>query len=505
MATITKPDAAGRTSPFERDSYQHFIGGEWVEGASGERIEQRNPATGEVIATVAAGNATDVDRAVRAAHAALPKWSASSAEERQELLTELARRIRARAPDYAMMESLNNGKTIVEATIHDIPFAAELFSHFAGAAHLVLDGELKDYGGFINLVHREPIGVCAQIIPWNVPLLMMAAKIAPAIVSGNTVVLKPAEAVCLSVLEFMDEMSDIIPPGVVNIVTGYGQAVGEPLVTHPLVRKVAFTGSQVTGKKIVEYASRNLIPQTIELGGKSAHIICSSADVDAAVEAAAMSTVFSKGEVCVAGTRLFVHASLREEVSEKLVALLKSIRRGSPQDFSTQMGAQASEAQYKKILGYLDLAASGDTRILCGGQAAKVPGFENGYFIEPTLLDNVTNDMRIAREEIFGPVTCLLPWSDEDDLIRQVNDSDYGLASGIWTRDLGQAHRLSRRIQAGIVWVNRYYNFRAGMPMGGYKQSGFGREMSREALSAYTLTKSVAINLEEGKLGVFER
>ena len=500
--TALSPEAA--PSPFKRTTYSHFIDGEWVEGASGEVIEQRNPATGELIATIAAGNAKDVDRAARAAHAALPKWSASSAEERQALLNEIARRLRARVADYAMMESLNNGKTIVEATVHDVPFAAEIFSYFAGSAHLMLEGGLKDYGGTINLVHREPIGVCAQIIPWNVPLLMAAAKIAPAIVCGNTVVLKPAETVCLSVLEFMEEMADIIPPGVVNVVTGYGSAVGESLVTHPLVRKVAFTGSVLTGKKIVEYASRNLIPQTLELGGKSAHIVCASADVDAAVEAAAMSTVFSKGEVCVAGTRLFVHQSLREEVSEKLVKLLNSIRFGCPQDFSTQMGAQASQLQYKKILGYLDLCGKDGTRVLCGGEAMTVPGFEKGFFIKPTLIDNVTNDMRLAREEIFGPVTCLMFWSDEDDLMVQVNDSDYGLASGIWTRDLGQAHRLSRRIQAGIVWINRYYNFRAGMPMGGYKQSGFGREMSHEVLNAYTLTKSVAINLDEGKLGVFE-
>jgi aldehyde dehydrogenase len=500
--TALFPEAA--SSPFKRTTYSHFIGGEWVEGTSGKVIEQRNPATGELIATIAAGNAQDVDRAVRAAHAALPKWSASSADQRQALLNEIARRLRARVADYAMMESLNNGKTIVEATVHDVPFAAEIFSYFAGSAHLLLEGGLKDFGGTINLVHREPIGVCAQIIPWNVPLLMAAAKIAPAIVSGNTVVLKPAETVCLSVLEFLEEMADILPAGVVNVVTGYGQVVGEPLVTHPLVRKVAFTGSVLTGKKIVEYASRNLIPQTLELGGKSAHIICASADVDAAVEAAAMSTVFSKGEVCVAGTRLFVHNSLREEVSAKLVELLNSIRFGSPQNLSTQMGAQASELQYKKILGYLDLCGKDGTRVLCGGEAATVPGFEKGFFIKPTLLDNISNDMRLAREEIFGPVTCLLSWSDEDDLMRQVNDSDYGLASGIWTRDLAQAHRLSRRIQAGIVWINRYYNFRAGMPMGGYKQSGFGREMSREVLDAYTLTKSVAINLDEGKLGVFE-
>jgi aldehyde dehydrogenase len=493
---------AQKTSTVFQEEYGHFIDGRWEAGASGETITQFNPATGEALSRIQAGSPPDVDRAVRAARAAFPSWSRSTAGERQALLMEIANRLRRRAAEFARMESLNNGKTLAEALAFDLPHSCGQFELFAGAAYS-LHGETRDYADTIGLVHREAIGVCAQIIPWNVPLLMLSLKIAPALAAGNTVVLKPAETVCLAVLEFMREMADIIPPGVVNIVTGYGADVGEALVGHPEVRKVAFTGSIPTARKVIQYASINIIPQTMELGGKSAHIICSSADLDAAAESAALSTVFNKGEACIAGSRVFVHRAIREPFLEKFVGIIKRIRQGDPLAEGTQIGAMASQAQFDKVMGYLRLARDEGAEVLVGGDAATEGPLGNGLFIQPTILDGVRNDMRIAQEEIFGPVTSVITWDDEVEMIRQANATKYGLAGGIWTRDLNQAHKLARAMETGVIYVNRYYNMPPGMPVGGYKQSGFGREMAHDILKDYTVTKSVMINLSEGPMGLF--
>lgn len=486
-----------------RPEYGHFINNAWVEGSTGQTIAQLNPATGEEIGRIQAGGPRDIENAVAAASAAFATWSKSAPQERQELLLEFAKRLSARVGDYALMETLNNGKTISEATAWDIPSAITQFELFAGAAYTLV-GETRDYPDAIGIVHREPIGVCAQIIPWNVPLLMTAAKIAPALAAGNTVVLKPAESACLSVLEFFAEMADILPAGVVNVVTGYGADVGATLVSHPDVRKVAFTGSVPTARRILEYAATNIIPQTLELGGKSAQIVCRSANVDAAVEGAALSTVFNKGEVCLAGSRVFVHESLREEFTEKFVRVLNNIRVGDPRDEATQLGALASQAQFDKVTSYFQVAVDEGATVATGGRPAAVDGFGSGLFVEPTVLTDVDNSMRVAQEEIFGPVTCVMGWSDENDVLRAVNDSRYGLAGGVWSKDLGEVHRLSKGMQTGTVWVNRYFNVKTGMAMGGYKQSGYGREFSHEILRDYTHTKSVVINHDfDGPLGMF--
>jgi len=500
MFQPTRHDGSG---PLLLPEYGHFIGGEWIAGTSGETIAQNNPATGQVLARIQAGSAADAHRAAEAARSAFPAWSRSSASRRQELLLEIARRVRARAADFALIESLNNGKTFAEAKAFDIPHAIAQFEYFAGAAYS-LHGETQDYPDAINLVHREAIGVCAQIIPWNVPLLMAAMKLAPALAAGNTVVLKPAELVCLSVLEFIREVADILPAGVINVLTGYGASVGEALVTHPAVRKVSFTGSVGTARRVLSYAAHNIIPQTMELGGKSAHIICQGADLAAAAESTVMSTVFNKGEVCLAGSRVFVQRSVKDEFLEEVLRITNGIRIGNPQAEGTQLGALASRAQFDKVVGYLTLAREEGASVLTGGDVARGAIFDGGFFVQPTILGNVTNEMRVAREEIFGPVTCVIDWADENEMVRQANDTTYGLAGGIWTKDLTQAHRLARSLETGVIWVNRYFNLQAGIPLGGCKQSGYGREFAYDILRDYTTTKSVVINLQEGKLGVFE-
>lgn len=485
-----------------QEEYGHFINGEWVGGDSGKTIPAINPACNEVLAYMQAGNGADVDRAVEAAAGAFPAWSRTARGERQRILREMGARLAARTEDFVKMEALDKGEPLFHAQALDLPMAVEQFDIFAGAAWEP-SGQTVDAGDTLGLVHREPLGVCAQIIPWNVPLIMMAAKIAPALAAGNTVVLKPAENACLSVLEFFRAVEDLIPPGVVNVVTGYGPDLGERLVTHPKVRKLAFTGSRATASKLLEYASVNVIPQTMELGGKSANIVCPDADLEAAAEGAAMSTVMNKGEVCLAGSRLFVHESIQDEFLEIFTRMLSKVQPADPTQDTTVHGAQASQAQFDKIMGYINLGVEEGATVLAGGQRGKVSGLDNGFFIEPTVFTNVRNDMRIAQEEIFGPVTSVIPWTDEDDVIAQSNDSIYGLAAGVWTRDLSRAHRMASNLEAGTIWVNRYYNFLGGMPIGGYKGSGFGREFAHEVLNHYTQSKSVIINLQEGPMGLF--
>lgn len=477
-------------------TYGHFIGGEWIDSAGGETIALENPATRQVLAHIQAGNAKDVDRAVNAAAAAFPKWSRSSPAARQALLRAIAQRIRDRQFDYAMMETLNNGKPITDAFTHDIAGAIGQFEYFAGTAFHI-HGQSSDFADATMIVHREPIGVVAQIIPWNVPLLMAAFKLAPALAAGCTIVLKPAEVACLSVMAFIADIADLLPPGVVNVVTGYGAAIGEPLVTHPKVRKVAFTGSRPTAQKIIGYSAANIIPQTLELGGKSANIVCEDADIEAAAQSAVITTVFNKGEVCVAGTRVFVHEKIEDKFLEAFQRRLAAVRQGDPIDPATRLGAMASRAQYDKVMDYLDVGAKEGARAVIGGKAAGIDGLPDGYFIEPTIFADVRNDMRIAQEEIFGPVTSVIRWRDEEAMLKQVNDVEYGLAGGIWTNDLRRAHRLSRGMETGIIWINRYYNFKPGMPIGGYKQSGIGREGWLDTLNHYTIEKAVVINLEE--------
>lgn len=501
---MTEAAQLKETPSLFKEEYGNLINGQWVSSASGETIDMINPATGEHLSKIQSSNGDDVERAVAAASAALPAWAQSSASERQDIIYEIAQRMKRGIEKYAMMETLDNGKPLRESMHFDMPNAIGQFELFAGAA-FHLHGQTMDYADAIGIIHREPIGVVAQIIPWNVPILMMASKIAPALAAGCTVVLKPAENVCLSIMEFFQEMNDIIPPGVVNVVTGYGPNVGEALVTHPKVRKVAFTGSVPTARKIMQYASTNIIPQTLELGGKSAHIICEDADIDAAVEAAAMSTILNKGEVCLAGSRLFLHDKIHDKFLDKFKNQLEKIVQGNPVDFATQLGAQASKEQYDKIQKYIEQGKSEGATVVTGGGATTGDKFDGGYYIKPTIFADVSNDMSIAKDEIFGPVTSAIRWTDENDMLEQANSSVYGLAGGVWTQNMAQGHRIARALETGTVWINRYYNLKPGMPIGGYKQSGFGREFSFEVLNHYTLTKSVVVNLQEGRMGIFDQ
>nr|WP_087575624.1 aldehyde dehydrogenase family protein [Sphingomonas sp. CDS-1] len=473
--------------------YGHFIDGEWVGAGSGDGIVLSNPATRASLGTIQAGGAAEVDRAVRAAHAAFPKWASSDPLYRQRIMLAMAERLRARAEEFVVMESLNNGATISE-TKHFVAHAIEQLEYWAGAG-ITIRGETVDFADTIGIIHREPLGVVAQIIPWNAPLIMAVQKLGPALAAGCTVVLKPAETACLSVLNFFEMVADLLPPGVVNVVTGYGQDVGEPLVSHRLVRKVTFTGSRATAQKVIQYASRNIIPQTMELGGKSANIVCPDADLQKAAQSAVMTTVGNSGEVCLAGSRVFVHDSVKEEFTTLFRTMLSHVKQGDPLSPDTHIGCQASLAQFEKVSGYLSLAREEGATIAAGGERASIAGLEDGLFIQPTILDNCRPDMRVMQEEIFGPVTGLIGWSDEDDLLRRVNDVEYGLGGAVWTNDLSRAHRIARQVEAGTVWVNCYYNMRLGLPVGGYKQSGFGRENTLDALNDYTHTKSVVLKL----------
>ena len=502
MKMEANPVFAELERKYFQPEYGHFINGEWVGGDGGKKLPVYNPSTGGLIAQIQAGNGKDAARAVEAAHAAFPKWSRTSAGERQAILMEMARRMKARLNDFAMMETLDNGKTIVESTYFDIPASIGMLEFYAGTPFHI-NGETVDHPDAVMYTHREPLGVIAAITPWNIQLFAMMLKLGPALATGNTLVLKPAESTCLATLEFVKEVSSLLPPGVFNVVTGLGPDVGEALVTHPLVRKVAFTGSRPTARKIMCYASANIIPQTMELGGKSANIVCEDADLEAAVEGAVLSTIFNKGEVCIAGTRTFVHEKIHDKFLDRFHTVLKGIRQGDPTQPTTQLGPQASQIQLDRVSAYFDVANQEGATTLLGGKRAKIAGLENGFFIEPTIFSKVDNKMRIAQEEIFGPVTCVIPFKTDDQVVAMANDSIYGLGGGLWTSNLGRAHRMAREIRTGTIWINRYYNFVPGLPLGGYKESGFGREGAFETLNHYTVTKAVVINLNEGPLGVF--
>jgi phenylacetaldehyde dehydrogenase len=474
---------------------QLFINGQWADAASGKTFETPNPATGEILARVAEGDAEDINRAVRAARAAFNgPWSQLTPSDRGRIIWRIGDLILEHAEELAQLESLDNGKPYAVALGADVPLAADLFHYMAGWATKI-NGSTIDISvpympgaNFHSYTLREPIGVVGQIIPWNFPLLMAAWKLGPALTTGCTVVLKPAEQTPLTALRLAELIAEAgVPAGVVNVVPGFGETAGAALAAHGDVDKVAFTGSTEVGKLIVAAAgATNLKKLTLELGGKSPNIVFDDAE-DGAIEGAANAIFFNHGQCCVAGSRLFVQESRFDEVVDGVAEIAKSIKLGSGLDPSTQMGPLVSEEQFQRVSGFLESGRTDGATALAGGGRHG----DRGYFIEPTVLTNTRPDMKVVREEIFGPVLVAAPFSDLDEIAAVANDSEYGLGAGIWTRDISKAHALAKKLRAGTVWINCYNVFDASLPFGGYKQSGWGREMGGEVLNNYTEVKAV--------------
>jgi acyl-CoA reductase-like NAD-dependent aldehyde dehydrogenase len=471
-----------------------LIDGAWVEAASGKTFDTLDPATGKVLARVAEGDAEDVDRAARAARRAFDAgpWPRMSPPERQKILLKLADLIEARGLELAQLETLDNGKSLAESQGVDVPSAAETFRYYAGWVNKIAGETNPTDPAFFNFTLREPVGVCGQIIPWNFPLLMAAWKLAPALACGNTCVLKPAEQTPLTALRLGELLQEAgVPDGVVNIVPGFGPTAGGAIVRHPLIDKVAFTGSTEVGKEIHRETASSLKRVSLELGGKSPNIVFADADVTEAVKGALIGVFFNQGEVCCAGTRLFVEEKLHDQFADAVATAAASMKQGPGLEAGTQVGPLVSQEQLERVTGYLDIGKKEGARVLTGGERNTSSGMADGYFVKPTVFTGVRNDMRIAQEEIFGPVVALIPFKDEQDAVLQGNDTFYGLAAGVWTRDVSKAHRVARAIRAGTVWVNCYNVFDVMAPFGGYKQSGYGRELGRHALDLYTQVKSV--------------
>jgi phenylacetaldehyde dehydrogenase len=474
---------------------QMFINGEWVDAASGKTFETPNPATGETLARVAEGDAEDISRAVRVARAAFESgpWSRMTPSERGRIVWRIGDLILEHVDELAQLESLDNGKPFLVAQAADVPLAADLFHYMAGWATKIEGNTINisvpymPGANFHAYTLREPIGVVGQIIPWNFPLLMAAWKLGPALATGCTVVLKPAEQTPLTALRLAELIAEAgMPDGVVNVVPGFGETAGAALAAHDDVDKVAFTGSTEVGKLIVQAAAGNLKKLTLELGGKSPNIVFDDAE-DNAVEGAANAIFFNHGQCCVAGSRLFVHESRYDEVVDGVAEIAKSIKLGSGLDPTTQMGPLVSDEQFRRVTGFLESGkADGATALAGGGRYG-----DRGYFVEPTVLTNTRPDMKVVQEEIFGPVVVAEKFSSLDEIAAQANDTTYGLGAGIWTRDISKAHALAKKLRAGTVWINCYNVFDASLPFGGYKQSGWGREMGHEVLNNYTEVKAV--------------
>jgi acyl-CoA reductase-like NAD-dependent aldehyde dehydrogenase len=473
-----------------------LINNEWRAASAGKTMEVVNPATEAVIAEVAAADAADVDAAVGAARAAFEgPWGRMSARERGRLVRRLADRLMERVEDVARLETLHNGKPISESRHIEIPAAAECFEYYAGWADKVMGETIPVKGNYLTYTLREPLGVVAAIVPWNFPLLLAAWKVAPALACGNTVILKPASQTPLTALALGEIAVEVgLPPGVLNVLTGPGSSVGQAIVDHPGIDKIAFTGDTSTGKSIMRSAADTLKKITLELGGKSPNIVLADADVDAAIRGATIGIFYGKGEVCAAGSRLLVDRSIKNEFIDKLAGRAKKMVAGDPMDPKTKFGALSSKKQLDTVLRYIEAGRSQGATLVAGGERTDI-GTGKGYFVQPTVFADVTPDMTIAREEIFGPVLAALEFADLDEAIARANDTPYGLAAGVWTRDIKKAHYVARRLQAGTVWVNTYNVYDTAAPFGGYKQSGFGREMSAHALEHYTQIKSVWVDL----------
>ena len=486
-----------------KDSYKLFIDGVWVDASDGATFKTYCPATGEALAVCAQATRADVDRAVDCAWKAFESWKKTTATERADLLMKIADRIDANKETLAMIEAIDNGKPIRETMAIDVPYAADHFRYFAGVIRAEEGSASMLDQNTLSLILREPIGVVGQIVPWNFPFLMAAWKLAPVLAAGCCTVFKPSSHTSLSVLAFAELIQDILPPGVFNVITGSGSKSGNYMLEHKGFRKLAFTGSTEVGMDVANAAAKSLIPATLELGGKSANIFFPDCKLDMAMDGLQLGILFNQGQVCCAGSRVFVHEDIYDRFIQEAVSAFNKVKVGLPWESDTQMGAQIYESHLKKILGWIDEAKSEGARVACGGERITEGDLARGCFMKPTLLVDVTNDMKVAQEEIFGPVACVIKFKDEDEVIKMANDSRYGLGGAVWTRDINRAIRVCRGIETGRMWVNTYNAIPAGAPFGGYKESGIGRETHKVMLDHYTQMKNIMINLSENPSGFY--
>ena len=486
-----------------QETYGLLINNEWVPASDGGVFTSYNPANGEKLAVCAEATQDDVNAAVDAATKAFETWKNTSPAERADYLLKIADAIDARKEHFAMIETYDNGKPIRETMAVDVPFASDHFRYFAGVIRAEEGSAQFLDNNTLGLILHEPIGVVGQVVPWNFPFLMAAWKLAPALASGCTVVIKPSSHTSLSLLELGKVLADILPAGVVNIITGKGSKSGQYILDHPGFSKLAFTGSTEVGLDVYKAASERLIPATLELGGKSANIFFEDANWELAMDGAMLGILFNQGQVCCAGSRIFVQDTIYDRFVEELSKRFDAVTVGLPWNADTQLGALIYEAQVKKVEEYIAIAKQEGARVIAGGVRVTDGELGKGCFVRPTLIVDATNDMRVAREEIFGPVAVVIKFSAENEVIEMANDSEYGLGGGVFTRDLNRAIRVAKSIETGRMWVNTYNAIPAGAPFGGYKQSGIGRETHKVILEHYSQKKSIIINLNEAPSGFY--
>jgi len=507
MSNASTTEKKALVKPQFKNQYDNYIGGKWTAPLKGQYFDNISPVDGTAFTKVARSTAEDIDLAIDAAWAAAPSWNNSSATERSNLLLKIADVMEQNLEALARAETWDNGKALRETMAADLPLAVDHFRYFAGVIRAE-EGTVSELDtNTISMNVKEPLGVVGQIIPWNFPLLMATWKVAPALAAGNCVVLKPAEQTPVGIMILMELIDGILPEGVLNVVNGFGVEAGKPLASSPKINKIAFTGETTTGQLIMQYASKNIIPVTLELGGKSPNIFFESimdaddAFFDKCLEGAAMFAL-NQGEVCTCPSRILVQESIYDKFIERVIERVEAIKLGHPLDPTTMMGAQASNDQYEKILNYIAIGKDEGCKVLTGGEAAYNEGLEGGYYIQPTLLEG-NNKMRVFQEEIFGPVACVTTFKDEAEALEIANDTLYGLGAGVWTRDTHQAYQISRQVQAGRVWVNCYHLYPAHAPFGGYKKSGIGRETHKMMLNHYRQTKNMLISHDKNALGFF--